>query len=167
MPGAGQAPLPNRTTGMGCCPFRASRPHTPSLRDFRLTDASGRAPPGPEHDTVVARFGWSSVLRTGIWLKGEREHDTTSSRSATSAPDSASPWSRASPPQPCRTASAGSPSATRETGCAARSARSPPTTQAPLPRRWSAPCKTRPRKALKDSSARLADQADTRIANQA
>jgi DNA-binding transcriptional LysR family regulator len=38
---------------------------------------------------------------------------------------------------------------------------------APPPRRWPAPCTTRPRKAPKDSSARLADQADTRIANQA
>ena len=59
------------------------------------------------------------------------------------------------------------PSAARATRCAAGSARSPPPAPAPPPRRWPAPCTTRPRKAPKDSSARLADQADTRIANQA
>ena len=39
------------------------------------------------------------------------------------------------------------PSATRATDCAARSARSQPTTPAPPPGRWSAPWRTRPREA--------------------
>ena len=49
--------------------------------------------------------------------------------------------------QPCRTASAGSPSATRALDCAARSVRSQPTTPAPPPGRWSAPWRTRSRRA--------------------